>query len=150
MSNLALYDPSDERGRPQAVSKDAVFEALSDGDWHTKKELANDFDVCASTVASRVRELVADGWGVIVGPGGYQLVEASDITDEEAAVAVERFARYMIGTVTRQAMSAKPVKKLLAAARKLLPKTRDERVIVRKYLVQLTHLIDWDEADDIV
>jgi len=56
----------------------------------------------------------------------------------------------MIGTVTRQAMSAKPVKKLLAAARKLLPKTRDERVIVRKYLVQLTHLIDWDEADDIV
>jgi len=36
----------------------------------------------------------------------------------------------------------------MAAARKMLPKTKDERMIVRKYLVQLTHLIDWQESED--
>lgn len=39
-------------------------------------------------------------------------------------------------------------KKLMVEARKLLPKNREEKRIVRTYLAQLTHLIDFAEIDD--
>ena len=131
------------RGRNQVLTKEEVFEDLSDKNWHNKYEIATNHDVCASTVASRVKELVADGWAILIGKNGYRFQEPEDITDEDAAQAVERMTRWMIGIVTRQAIAAKPIKRLLAQARKLLPKSREERIIVRKYLVQLTHLIDW-------
>ena len=70
------------------------------------------------------------------------------MTDEEAAVEIERMTNRMIEIVTRQALVAQIMKKLTGEARKLLPKTPEERQIVRKYLVQLTHLIDFQEIEE--
>jgi biotin operon repressor len=138
----------ESRGRYKVLSKEEVFEALSDKEWHRKLEIAGSYGVSASTVSARVRELAEDGWAILTGVDGYRLQEPEDISDEDAARAVEKMTRWMMGVVTRQAISAKPMKRLLGKARKILPKSRDERTIVRKYLVQLTHLIDWDESEE--
>jgi len=139
---------SENRGRKQSVTKEEIFDYLSDKRWHTKLEIAASYEVCPSTVSKRIKELVIDGWGIITGSLGYMLTEPADITDEDMARAIERMVNYMVGIVARQALNAKPMKRLMAAARKMLPKTKDERMIVRKYLVQLTHLIDWQESED--
>lgn len=138
----------ESRGRQKVLSKEEVFEVLSDKEWHSKHKIADSYGVSASTVSARVKELAEDGWAILTGVDGYLLQEPEDITDEDAARAVEKMTRWMIGVVTRQAMSAKPMKRLLGKARKLLPKSRDERTIVRKYLVQLTHLIDWQDSEE--
>lgn len=134
--------------RPQVISKEEIREYLMDGEWHTKAEIANHFNVCSATIAARMFDLAKDGVSSIIGLAGYRIIEPEDITDEDTALAVERMIGYMIGTVTRQAMSSKPMKRLMAEARKLLPKTSEERMIVRKYLIQLTHLIDWQETEE--
>ena len=139
---------TETRGRKQAVSKGEVLDALSDKQWHTAADIAEGFEVSRATVSSRVKDIATDGHTVLMGREGYKLVEPEDITDEDVARAVERMSTWMIGVVTRQAMSARPMKRLLAAARKLLPKTPDERQAVRRYLVQLTHLIDFTEIDE--
>ncbi len=56
--------------------------------------------------------------------------------------------RRMVVIVDLQAIVARVMRKLAGEARKLLPKTPEERQIVRKYLVQLTHLIDFQEIDE--
>ena len=134
--------------RKQAVSKQEVFAELQDGQWHSKRELASIFNVSRATVAARVKGLAEDGKAVLMGRFGYRFVEASDITGEEIAEAVQAMSQWMIGVVTRQAMAANPMKRLLKASRKMLPKSKEERQIVRKYLVQLTHLIDWNEEEE--
>ena len=141
-------DRPETRGRKKSINKEEVFDFLSDKKWHTKFEVAASFGVHPSTISKRVRDLVIDGWGIMTGLKGYMLTEPTDITDEDIARAVQRMTNYMVGVVARQALNAKPMKRLMAAARKMLPKTQEERMIVRKYLVQLTHLIDWQEAED--
>jgi biotin operon repressor len=136
------------RGRKQVVTKGEVLDILEDKRWHTAAEIANTLDVCRATISSRVKEIATDGHIVLMGRDGYLLTSQEDITDEDAARAIERMSTWMIAVVTRQAMSAKPMKRLLMEARKLLPKTTTERNIVRKYLVQLTHLIDFTEVDE--
>ena len=100
------------------------------------------------TVGKRVAALCRDGWPVLAGNSGYRLMIAEDITDAEEAQLVERMLQRMVAIVLRQALVAKPMKKLAGEARKLLPKTPEERKIVRKYLVQLTHLIDFQDIED--
>jgi len=130
------------------LSKEEVYQYLSDKKWHTRTELAEVFAVHFSTVSNRVTELMRDGVSILIGNEGYRLTKAEDITDEDIAISVEHMVRWMVGTVARQAVSGKPIKRLLSSARKLLPKTKEEKIAIRKYLVQLTHLIDWDEADE--
>ena len=140
---------SDEtRGRRQAVTKGEVMEMLLDKKWHTATEVAEVFDVARSTINKRVKEIAVDGHVVLMGQNGYKLTDVGDITDDDAALAVEKMSMWMIAIVTRQAMTAKPMKRLLTAARKMLPKTMQERQAVRKYLVQLTHMIDFTEIDN--
>lgn len=141
-------DRLENRGRKKIITKEEVFDFLSDKKWHTKYEIADHFDVHPSTISKRIKELVIDGWGVLTGMEGYMLTETTDITDEDMARAVQKMCNYMVGIVARQALNAKPMKRLMAAAKKMLPKTKEERMIVRKYLVQLTHLIDWQEYED--
>jgi len=141
-------DRPETRGRAKSITKEEIFDFLSDKRAHKKSEIAISFEVHPSTVAKRIKELVIDGWGIVTGSFGYLLTEPTDITDEDTARAIQRMVNYMIGIVARQALNAKPMKRLMAAARKMLPKTQEERMIVRKYLVQLTHLIDWQEAED--
>ena len=148
MSSLREYDREETRWRKQVVSKEEVFAELQDNKWHSKRDMANHFDVSSGTIAARVRDLAEDGKAVLMGRFGYRFVAASDITDEETAEAIQAMSRWMIGIVTRQAMTARPMKRLMTEARKMLPKSKDERQIVRKYLVQLTHLIDWNEEEE--
>jgi|ETNvirnome_2_300_1030623.scaffolds.fasta_scaffold01903_8 biotin operon repressor len=129
------------------VTKEQVYDFLSDKEWHKRKEIARTFKVTTRTISSRMTELARDGVSLINGKDGYRFVEPDDV-DDEIAQDIERMARWVVGIVSRQALSAKPMKKLMTRARKLLPQDKEERLIVRKYLVQLTHLIDWDEADD--
>ena len=130
------------------VTKEEVYDHLLDKEDHTKKEMAKHFDVSPSTIRIKLSELVRDGVSLISGEAGYRYVEPGDMDDEMTARAVEKMTRWIIATVARQAFSAKPMKKLMTRARKLLPKDKEERLIVRKYLVQLTHLIDWEETEE--
>ncbi len=136
------------------VTKEEIYDALGTGCWTTKRELAETFECHPRTASHRVTDLIKDGVSIINGSKGYRLVVPADINDEdeetvrETARDVEKMMRWMVATVTRQAFAAKPMKKLMTRARKLLPKDKEERMIVRKYLVQLTHLIDWEEADE--
>lgn len=134
-------------GRKKIISKEEVYEFLREGRWTTAAQLAAHFGVTTSTIRERVRELLRDDVPVLAGPSGYCIMKTDDVTDTDVARSIERIARYMIGTVARQAMIAKPVRRLMTEARKLLPKDQTERAIVRKYLVQLTHMIDFDDAD---
>jgi biotin operon repressor len=130
------------------VSKESVLESFSDKQWHTTEQIANEHGVSGPTIGKRVKELVIDGFGILAGNNGYKLVEIEDVSDEEAAIEIERMTKRMVEIVTRQAIIAPMMKRLNGAARKLLPKTAEERQIVRKYLVQLTHLIDFSEIDE--
>lgn len=122
--------------------------SLSDKQWHTTGEIADEHDVSIPTIGSRIKELAKDGFGILASRNGYKLVEIGDISDEDAAREIERMTNRMIEIVTRQAIVAQVMKKLTGEARKLLPKTPEERQIVRKYLVQLTHLIDFQEIEE--
>ena len=130
------------------VTKESVLDALSDKEWHTTSEMANTYGVSLPTIGNRVKELAKDGFGILASRNGYKLVEIGDVTDDEAALEIERMTNRMIEIVTRQALVAHVMKKLTGEARKLLPKTPEERKIVRKYLVQLTHLIDFQEIEE--
>lgn len=132
----------------RGCSKEEVFDILSDKKWHTTAAMAEELGVSSPTIGNRVKGLVADGWPVLAGRNGYCLVEAEDITDEEEAREIERMMRRMVAIVMRQALVAKPMKRLAARARKLLPKSKEERGIIRRYLVQLTHLIDFQDIED--
>jgi len=137
------------RGRKQIIGKESILEILLDKKWHTNAEIATELDVCPATIRSRIKEIARDGYVVLMGADGYRLMNQEDITDEDAALAVATMTRWMLNIVARQAMAAKPMKRLMNEARRLLPKTAEERVIVRKYLVQLTHLIDFQDIEDI-
>ncbi len=41
------------------------------------------------------------------------------------------------------------MKELTTKARQLLPKTKEERAIVRKYIIKLTTLIDYRNSDEV-
>jgi hypothetical protein len=131
-----------------AVTKEEVYEFYKDGNWHAKSEAATYFGVSETTIKSRLRDLARDNVLLVCGNRGLKLIRPEDVTTADDAIIVEGMARWMLGVVTRQAMSAKPIKKLMSEARKLLPKSTNERQIVRKYLVQLTHLIDFQEIEE--
>jgi len=133
--------------RTMAVTKQEVYEVFDDSQWHTKKEIAEVFGCSPKTISHRVTDLVKDGVSIINGSQGYRIITPSEV-DEESARDIEKMMRWIVASVTRQAFSAKPMKKLMTKARALLPKSKEERMIVRKYLVQLTHLIDWNEAGE--
>lgn len=130
------------------VSKESVLEYLSDKEWHITEEMAQEFGVSNPTIGTRIKDLAKDGFGILASRKGYKLVEVGDVSDEEAAREIERMTRRMVEIVARQALVAKVMRKLAGEARKLLPKTPEERQIVRKYLVQLTHLIDFQEIEE--
>jgi biotin operon repressor len=130
------------------LTKEEVLESLQDKEWHTTAELASEKEVSNPTIGNRIKELAKDGFGILAGRKGYKLVEIGDVTDEEAAREIERMTQRMIEIVGRQALVAKMMRRLAGEAKKLLPKTPEERQIVRKYLVQLTHLIDFQEIDE--
>jgi len=128
------------------VTKEELYDFYKDGEWHTKAEAMAYFDVSESTIGKRLRDLANDGVLMVCGQYGLKLMRPGDVSTEDDAIIIESMTRWMVGIVTRQAISAKPMKKLMTEARKLLPKSDQEKMIVRKYLVQLTNLIDWDEA----
>jgi len=130
------------------VSKESVLRSLKDKNWHTCSEIAEELDTSQVTVGKRVKGLVTDGFAILAGRNGYRLREPEDINDEESAREIEQMLQRMINIVLRQSLVAKPIKTLAIEARKLLPKDPEERAIVRKYLVQLTHLIDFRDLDD--
>ena len=132
----------------QKVTKEEVCKELEDGNWHTKGDIAASFGVSGRTISKRVTDLIKDEVSIINGQKGLRIVKPSDVVDNDIARDIEKMTRWIIGIVTRQALSAKPMKKLMTKARALLPRDAEEKAIVRKYLVQLTHLIDWDEATD--
>lgn len=132
----------------EKLPKESVLELLGDREWHTTESMANEVEVSKRTLGRRVKELVSDGNGILAGPMGYKLMEVEDVTDEEAARDIERMSQRMMEIVMRQAIAARTVKRLAIEARRFLPKTPEERQIVRKYLMQLTHLIDFQEFDE--
>jgi hypothetical protein len=140
-------DHHKEIGTMAKVTKEEVYEYLKDKQWHTKADIASDMGCGVDAIGARLKELSEDNVAILCGSDGVRFCEISDITDEDAARAIERMTAWIVGIVSRQALNAVPMKKLMAEAKKLLPKTTEEKRIVRKYLVQLTHLIDWDEAD---
>lgn len=137
------------RNESKECTKENVYDHLEDKRWHTTAEMAEKFAVSLPTVGNRIKKLVADGVGILAGPNGYKLTKKEDVDNEEAAREIERMLRRMISIVMRQALVAKPMKALAKEASKLLPKNPEERMIVRKYLVQLTHLIDFQEIEDL-
>ncbi len=132
----------------EKAPKEDVLDYLKDKEWHTTGEMARIMDVSKPTIGNRVKDLVRDGNGILAGKNGYKFMEVEDVTDEIAAQEIERMTQRMLEIVGRQALVAKAMKKLSIEARKLLPKTPEERQIVRKYLVQLTHLIDFQEIEE--
>jgi biotin operon repressor len=136
------------RNEKKECTKENVYDHLGDKKWHTTAEMAQEFSVSLPTVGSRIKKIVKDGVGILAGPNGYKRVEKEDV-DEEVARDILKMMRRMVTIIMRQAMVAKPMKVLAKEAVKLLPKNPEERAIVRKYLVQLTHLIDFQELEDI-
>ena len=138
----------EKKNETKRLSKEDVYDYLGDKTWHTTGEMAKEFEVSNPTVGNRIKKLVSDGLGILAGPNGYKLTEKEDVDNEEAAREIEKMSRRMIAIVMRQALVAKPMKILTKEAVKLLPKDPRERAIVRKYIVQLTHLIDFQELED--
>ena len=135
-------------GRNQAVTKEEVYEYLSDSAWHTTKDIATSFMVTKTTITKRLRDLARDEVPLINGNKGYRLVRPEDVTDIDTALDIERMTGWIVGVVNRQALTARPMRGLLEGARALLPQSKEERAVVRKYLVHLTHLIDWSDVED--
>lgn len=128
--------------------KEDVLELLQDKQWHTTGEMADEMEVSRPTLGNRMKQLAEDGFGILAGHNGYKLMEIEDVTDEEAAREIEQMNQRLIAIVTRQAIVARAMKRLSREASKLLPKTPGERQILRKYLINLTRLIDFIEADE--
>lgn len=133
--------------RMQEITKEDVYDYMSDNNWHTVGDIALAQGCCKATVREKLKLLAKDKQPMISGNDGIKLVDA-DTLDEDIAREVEKMTRWMIAIVTRQALTAKPIKKLMLEARKLLPKSKEDKQTIRRYLVQLTHLIDFNEIDE--
>jgi hypothetical protein len=131
----------------QAISKEQVFDALADNQWHRYSKLIRELEVCKETVRSRVGELLDDGWCVISGPRGIKLIDKDDM-NEETAQEVLAMVPWIVGLVSAMAARAIPIKRIMPEVRKCLPKTPEERKYLRSMMVRITHLIDWQEYEE--
>ena len=141
-----------KRGRPQKVTKQQVYGTLEEYESITKSELAEEFDVTPATIASRLRELREDGFGVFFDKAGLFVLESVKTNED-----LERLKHYqyqIIKTVAGLALCGKPAKKLLLESSKEIRKllSKDERNSLAEYTSSLTRLLDYtaiaEQMDD--
>lgn len=135
-------------GRNEKISKEEVFEILGDGEWHRYSKLVAKTGVGRETIKKKVGKLLDDGFCIINGPAGIKLIDKDDVT-EETAGEILAMIPWLIGMVGAMAARAVPIKSIMPAVRKCLPKTTEERKYLRSVMVRITHLIDWQEIEQI-
>ena len=131
------------------VTVGEVFDYIEDGQWHTKKEMAEHFDVSTKTISLKIKTLQVSGFCILFGNKGSKLIDENSI-DEDAAVSWERNAIWIKGTLSRLADISKPMHKrsIVTSVRKCLPSTPDDRRELRKFAVTLQRVIDAADIDE--
>lgn len=127
--------------KEKIISKENLFDELKDGKWHTYAALINDFDVLRKTIKRCVTYMLKDGWCIINGPKGIKLINKDDM-NEETAQEVLAMLPWIFGLVNAMSIRSIPIKKIMPAIRKCLPKTKEERQYLRSIMMRITNLID--------
>ena len=134
--------------RVYKVTVDEVWDYLNDGDWHTNKELCEQFDVAPKTIKKKIVILQTVGNCILFGNDGYKLIDDTSI-DEDVAIAWKRNAIWVKGTLLSQARISKTMntKSIVSALRKALPSVPEERRGLRQSAVALQRVIDASEIE---
>lgn len=136
------------RGKPKKVMAHEILEhLLSEENGVTKEELAETFGVCKLTITSRLRELRERGVKLVYGGFGIRVI--GEVSDYETAELVNDNIKWFLNTAYAMASTSQNLRPLVHQMREYLPKTREERALVKQMFMRMSRLIDFLDYEDL-
>jgi len=141
-------------GRHMKVTPEEVLDTLlgsaQKGAPRTKRDLAQTYDVCNTTIASKIRTLREDGNAIIHDRDGYRLISKELLQEWDGlASTLESFINWSLKIVRSMYVSLDPTGPILPEMKRQLGDgmTQDERRLLGKQCVKVKALLDHMEAE---
>lgn len=146
-----MYENEENRADKRIkVTSEEVLDTLSNNDYMTVMDLAQEYDCSPQTIRRKLRELRKSGEPIIHSFSGLSLINKIDLEEVEKAQELESFINWTLSTFKSMIRCASPTKKFLPQMRRTLQieLSKEERTELMKTCARVTALLAFMEAQD--